>query len=131
MKSTKNVPGVLTFHEQNHQCSYLVVTIVRYLRFFLFSLFISHRALSEKYTALTINLLCYAFIQVKVWCTRQEASVLNIDMKANICCVKYNPGSSNYIAVYTFMPPPTLLLTSISYSCLSLTRYTSPDLIFS
>nr|7VGG_A Chain A, E3 ubiquitin-protein ligase COP1 [Arabidopsis thaliana] len=37
--------------------------------------------------------------KVKVWCTRQEASVINIDMKANICCVKYNPGSSNYIAV--------------------------------
>lgn len=37
--------------------------------------------------------------KVKVWCTRQETSVLNIDMKANICCVKYNPGSSNYIAV--------------------------------
>lgn len=37
--------------------------------------------------------------KVKVWCTRQEASVLNIDMKANICCVKYNPGSSNHIAV--------------------------------
>ncbi|CAI0550999.1 unnamed protein product [Linum tenue] len=37
--------------------------------------------------------------KVKVWCTNQEASVLNIDMKANICCVKYNPGSSNFIAV--------------------------------
>ncbi|XP_037494049.1 E3 ubiquitin-protein ligase COP1 [Jatropha curcas] len=37
--------------------------------------------------------------KVKVWCTNQEASVLNIDMTANICCVKYNPGSSNYIAV--------------------------------
>ncbi|XP_031485976.1 E3 ubiquitin-protein ligase COP1 [Nymphaea colorata] len=37
--------------------------------------------------------------KVKVWCTKQEASVLNIDMKANICCVKYNPGSSRYIAV--------------------------------
>lgn len=37
--------------------------------------------------------------KVKVWCTKQEASVLNIDMKANICCVKYNPGSSNHIAV--------------------------------
>ncbi|KAJ8749217.1 hypothetical protein K2173_018691 [Erythroxylum novogranatense] len=37
--------------------------------------------------------------KVKVWCTNQEASVLNIDMKANICCVKYNPGSSTYIAV--------------------------------
>ncbi|KAL3686539.1 hypothetical protein R1sor_009113 [Riccia sorocarpa] len=37
--------------------------------------------------------------KVKVWCTRQETSVLNIDIKANICCVKYNPGSSNYVAV--------------------------------
>lgn len=37
--------------------------------------------------------------KVKVWCTKQEASVINIDMKANICCVKYNPGSSNFVAV--------------------------------
>ncbi|KAL5573499.1 hypothetical protein UlMin_023096 [Ulmus minor] len=37
--------------------------------------------------------------KVKVWCTKQEASALNIDMKANICCVKYNPGSSHHIAV--------------------------------
>lgn len=37
--------------------------------------------------------------KVKVWCTKQETSVLNIDIKANICCVKYNPGSSNYVAV--------------------------------
>ncbi|TYI01040.1 hypothetical protein ES332_A11G173600v1 [Gossypium tomentosum] len=37
--------------------------------------------------------------KVKVWCTKQEASVINIDMKANICCVKYNPGSSDFIAV--------------------------------
>ncbi|CAM6088169.1 unnamed protein product [Calypogeia fissa] len=37
--------------------------------------------------------------KVKVWCTRQESSVMNIDMRANICCVKYNPGSSNFIAV--------------------------------
>ena len=37
--------------------------------------------------------------KVKLWCTRQEGSLLNIDMKANICCVKFNPGSSNYIAV--------------------------------
>ncbi|CAI9776277.1 unnamed protein product [Fraxinus pennsylvanica] len=36
---------------------------------------------------------------VKIWCTKQEASVLNIDMKANICCVKYNPESSLYVAV--------------------------------
>ncbi|XP_059437496.1 E3 ubiquitin-protein ligase COP1-like [Corylus avellana] len=37
--------------------------------------------------------------KVKIWCTRQEASVLTIDMKANICSVKYNPGSSIYVAV--------------------------------
>ncbi|XP_072952976.1 E3 ubiquitin-protein ligase COP1-like [Typha angustifolia] len=37
--------------------------------------------------------------KVKVWCTNQEASVMNIDMKANICCVKYNPGSSVHVAV--------------------------------
>ncbi|KAI3497938.1 hypothetical protein L1887_33571 [Cichorium endivia] len=37
--------------------------------------------------------------EVKVWCTKQESSAINIDMKANICCVKYNPGSSNHIAV--------------------------------
>ncbi|XP_057795011.1 E3 ubiquitin-protein ligase COP1-like [Salvia miltiorrhiza] len=37
--------------------------------------------------------------KVKVWCTKQEASALNIDMKANICSVKYNPGSSVHIAV--------------------------------
>ncbi|URD73711.1 E3 ubiquitin-protein ligase [Musa troglodytarum] len=37
--------------------------------------------------------------KVKVWCTKQEASVINIDMKANICCVKYNPGSSVHVAV--------------------------------
>lgn len=37
--------------------------------------------------------------KVKIWCTKQETSVLDIDMKANICCVKYNPGSSNYVAV--------------------------------
>ncbi|KAL6633462.1 hypothetical protein ACP70R_026133 [Stipagrostis hirtigluma subsp. patula] len=36
---------------------------------------------------------------VKVWCTDEEASVINIDMKANICSVKYNPGSSYYVAV--------------------------------
>ncbi|GBG61828.1 hypothetical protein CBR_g23784 [Chara braunii] len=37
--------------------------------------------------------------KVKVWCTRQENSVINIDVRANICCVKYNPGSSNFVAV--------------------------------
>ncbi|XP_057784867.1 E3 ubiquitin-protein ligase COP1-like [Salvia miltiorrhiza] len=37
--------------------------------------------------------------KVKIWCTRQEGSVINIDMKTNICCVKYNPESSKYVAV--------------------------------
>ncbi|KAJ8761150.1 hypothetical protein K2173_001206 [Erythroxylum novogranatense] len=37
--------------------------------------------------------------KVKIWNINQEASVLNIDMKANICSVKYNPGSSIYLAV--------------------------------
>ncbi|KAI4972731.1 hypothetical protein ZWY2020_003656 [Hordeum vulgare] len=37
--------------------------------------------------------------KVKVWCTNQEASAINIDMKANIFSIKYNPGSSYYVAV--------------------------------
>ncbi|KAL7601274.1 hypothetical protein Lser_V15G22756 [Lactuca serriola] len=37
--------------------------------------------------------------KVKIWCTKQESSVINIKMRAHICCVKYNPGSSNHIAV--------------------------------
>ncbi|KAJ7246850.1 hypothetical protein O6H91_Y427300 [Diphasiastrum complanatum] len=37
--------------------------------------------------------------KVKVWCTKQEKSVMSLDMKANICCVKYNPDSSNFLAV--------------------------------
>jgi E3 ubiquitin-protein ligase RFWD2 len=37
--------------------------------------------------------------KVKVWCTKQEASALSLDMRANICCVKFNPGSSHHVAV--------------------------------
>ncbi|XP_011096017.1 E3 ubiquitin-protein ligase COP1 [Sesamum indicum] len=37
--------------------------------------------------------------KVKVWCIKQEASALSIDMKANICSVKYNPSSSIHVAV--------------------------------
>ncbi|XP_047337519.1 E3 ubiquitin-protein ligase COP1-like isoform X2 [Impatiens glandulifera] len=37
--------------------------------------------------------------KVKVWSTKQEVSIINIDMKANVCSVKYNPGSSMHIAV--------------------------------
>ncbi|KAI3440179.1 WD_REPEATS_REGION domain-containing protein, partial [Psidium guajava] len=37
--------------------------------------------------------------KVKIWSTKQEASVLTIDMKTSICAVKYDPGSSVYFAV--------------------------------
>ncbi|GAB4826528.1 coatomer subunit alpha, variant 2 [Ancistrocladus abbreviatus] len=37
--------------------------------------------------------------KVKIWCTKQEESVINIDLKANICSVKFNPGSSIHVAV--------------------------------
>ncbi|KNA04927.1 hypothetical protein SOVF_195150 [Spinacia oleracea] len=37
--------------------------------------------------------------KVKVWCTKQEKSALNIDLNANICSVKCNPGSSMHVAV--------------------------------
>lgn len=47
-----------------------------------------------------------------MWCTNQESSVINIDMKANICSVKYNPGSSMYVAVSIF----TLLCDSPNIS---------------
>ena len=52
-------------------------------------------------------------LQVKVWCTKQEASVLNIDMKANICCVKYNPGSSVHVAVKYFLLSALFLIWSL------------------
>ncbi|KAK8524306.1 hypothetical protein V6N13_015334 [Hibiscus sabdariffa] len=39
--------------------------------------------------------------KVKVWCMKQEASVLDINLKANVCSVKYNPGSSVHVAVST------------------------------
>ncbi|KAK9823349.1 hypothetical protein WJX72_002097 [[Myrmecia] bisecta] len=36
---------------------------------------------------------------VKVWSTKQANSVCEIDMKANVCCVKYNPGSMYEVAI--------------------------------
>lgn len=59
-----------------------------------------------------IILSSFGFKKVKVWCTNQESSVINIDMKANICSVKYNPGSSMYVAVSIF----TLLCDSPNIS---------------
>lgn len=51
--------------------------------------------------------------QVKVWCTKQESSVFNIDMKANICCVKYNPGSSIHVAVIYYINSHFLIACSL------------------
>lgn len=36
---------------------------------------------------------------VKIWSTSQPNPVSGIDVKANVCCAKYNPGSSYEIAV--------------------------------
>ena len=37
--------------------------------------------------------------RVKVWSTTQASSVCTIDMRANVCCVKYNPATHNQVAV--------------------------------
>ncbi|CAO3567260.1 unnamed protein product [Mortierella alpina] len=36
--------------------------------------------------------------KVKIWSTNQKASACTIESKANICCVKFNPESSQHIA---------------------------------
>ena len=37
---------------------------------------------------------------MQIWSTKQQPiSVLEVDVKANVCCAKYNPGSSYEIAV--------------------------------
>lgn len=53
--------------------------------------------------------------KVKIWCTNQEASVVNIDMKANICSVKFNPGSSYHVAVRSFSQLIYLIYFSLNY----------------
>eukprot|EP01096_Ripella_sp_DP13-Kostka_P015493 TRINITY_DN728_c0_g1_i3.p1 TRINITY_DN728_c0_g1~~TRINITY_DN728_c0_g1_i3.p1 ORF type:complete len:850 (-),score=287.33 TRINITY_DN728_c0_g1_i3:22-2304(-) len=35
---------------------------------------------------------------VKIWSTNEAKSVMNIETKANVCCVKFNPHTSNQIA---------------------------------
>lgn len=84
----RNEHGVLISHVLNLQCWYLEVMIARYRK-------------KEKISILEAKVDDYVGLlqQVKIWCTKQEASALNIDMKANICSVKYNPGSSFHIAV--------------------------------
>jgi E3 ubiquitin-protein ligase RFWD2 len=37
--------------------------------------------------------------KVNVWDLRQQASILNIDLKVNVCSVKYNPAACHYLAV--------------------------------
>ena len=33
---------------------------------------------------------------VKIWDINSEKAVATIESKANVCCVKFNPDSSNY-----------------------------------
>ena len=67
---------------------------------------------------------------MKVWCIRQENSALSIDMKANICCVKYNPGSSYNIAVSNKLSFVELrLFSDIFGSCGGLSRIKTVDKI--
>ena len=37
--------------------------------------------------------------RVKVWSITQPNSVCSIDMRANVCCVKYNPATHNQVAI--------------------------------
>jgi len=37
--------------------------------------------------------------RVKIWSVEQEASVLDIDVRANVCCVQYGPRSAHQLAV--------------------------------
>lgn len=38
-------------------------------------------------------------MHAQVWSTKQAAPAVAVDMRANVCCVKYNPGSAHEIAV--------------------------------
>jgi hypothetical protein len=35
----------------------------------------------------------------QVWSTKQAAPALAIDLRANVCCCKYSPGSAHHVAV--------------------------------
>ena len=37
--------------------------------------------------------------RVKIWSTNQVASVLELDMRANVCCAQYGPNSAHQLAV--------------------------------
>ncbi len=124
MRNMKSVLGVSTSLEQTQQCWFQAVMMARWGTLLHTCWFLSYpnvkRLLQPHHICMLIlsgacklyvqwgrrkvgeNLFWFYIggtLQVKVWCTRQETSALNIDMKANICCVKYNPGSSNFVAV--------------------------------
>lgn len=40
-----------------------------------------------------------ALVYIQVWSSNQAASVAEIDIKANVCCAKYNPESMYKVAV--------------------------------
>ena len=35
----------------------------------------------------------------QVWSTKQAAPGVTIDLRANVCCCKYSPGSAHHVAV--------------------------------
>lgn len=49
--------------------------------------------------ALVITGLTGCCFLVQIWSTNQANSVAEIDIKANVCCAKYNPESMYEIAV--------------------------------
>lgn len=47
------------------------------------------------------NIMCIFFsffFSVKLWATNMEHSFDTLEVKANVCCVKFNPESRNYLA---------------------------------
>ena len=39
---------------------------------------------------------CFA---LQVWSTKEQSSVVQLDMKANVCSVKYSPASAHQLAI--------------------------------
>ena len=35
----------------------------------------------------------------KLWSTQQQGSVMTLELKANVCCVRFNPHNSNHVAL--------------------------------
>ncbi len=36
---------------------------------------------------------------LQVWSTKEQSSVVQLDMKANVCSVKYSPASAHQLAI--------------------------------